>query len=393
MRILSISHTYPLNWESGSTLRIWNVARRMAARHELRLLSSGKADRPMDPDDVPEWLESLPSENGRVPSLRLRLRRQLRSLSVGVPPSVQAHRSPALARRVRDLVRDGWPQVVIAEEDSAAVELALVPPSIPRILVKHSVHALEIEERARRTPLPRRFASWLEMISARRYEQRGIRTATALVMVCDEDRRELAERYGAFDAVVVPNGCAEPERLWSDPGRLRVGVLADFRWQPNRWELSWFLEQVRPRLIRHVPSVEIDIIGHFPDPPLRDPSMPNVRWLGRVEDLFATLRSCSVLALPVRYGSGIRNRLLDGLALGMPIVTTPLGIRGVEIEPGVEADVASTAQEFSDRLAELLADPEARARRHRAALLLAKKMTWEASLERLDGLLERLVAG
>ncbi|MEM7582678.1 MAG: glycosyltransferase [Acidobacteriota bacterium] len=403
MRILSLSHTFPLPADSGSSLRIWNVARRLAERHDLRLLSSGRPGRELSATEIPAWLESLPPADFPPADLPLadlsrRARRQLTALFRGIPASVQAHRSAALAQRVSELVRAGWPEVAIAEEGSAAIELELLPPSIPRVLVKHSVHAREVEERARRTPWPRRPRLLLEQSITRRYERRGIRQASAVVTVCEEDRRELVERYGAWDAVVapnavvVPNGCAEPGPPWKDPDRPRVGVLADFRWQPNRWELSWFLDRVRPRLIRSVPSLEIQIIGHPPDPPWPGPEMPDVQWLGRVDDVFAALRACRVLALPVRYGSGIRNRLLDGLALGMPIVTTPLGMRGCELEAGVDLEVAATAEAFAERLGALLTDPATRRLRSRAALRAAGELTWKRGLQRLEAHLERMVA-
>lgn len=150
-----------------------------------------------------------------------------------------------------------------------------------------------------------------------------------------------------------------PERA-SAPGRpdyVMVGLLS---LPHNEDGLLWFLRDVLPLLLARRPDATLTVVGRDAGPRVRDAAVaagPAVRLLGFVPDLDACLSSSAALINPLRFGSGIKLKVLDALARGIPVVSTTVGADGIAAGPGTGITEADTPEAFAAALAEL-ADPE-----------------------------------
>ena len=125
-------------------------------------------------------------------------------------------------------------------------------------------------------------------------------------------------------------------------------------WQPNRWGMDWFVSEVWPLVRRQIPDARLRLAGRGSDEMVHR-AESGIERLGPVDDLEAFYESVDVVVAPVRGGSGIKLKVMDAAARGLPVVTTPSGIEG--FGPGVPSGiaVAEEADQFAERVATFLA--------------------------------------
>jgi O-antigen biosynthesis protein len=131
--------------------------------------------------------------------------------------------------------------------------------------------------------------------------------------------------------------------------------LGSFRHTPNQVALEWFARFVLPLIVDRLPQARLLVAGS--DPPARhtlsDPANA-VELLGFVEDIQPLFSSCSVFVCPIRSGSGVRVKLLEAFAMGIPVVSTTLGAEGLARTDGEFCALADDAPGFATKVIELL---------------------------------------
>jgi glycosyltransferase involved in cell wall biosynthesis len=164
-----------------------------------------------------------------------------------------------------------------------------------------------------------------------------------------------------FEAV---DGDEEPNSV------LFVGsYLADF----NVDSAQYLVKSVFPYVLEAMPQAKLLIVGGNAPPEVRSLGQSEgVTFLGFQEDLIGTLARASVFVVPLRFAGGLRIRTLEAMAAGKAIVTTSVGIRGIEAKDGRDLLIADGDREFATAIVSLLKDPERRAQLSRAARHFAK---------------------
>ncbi|HVW83673.1 MAG TPA: glycosyltransferase, partial [Bryobacteraceae bacterium] len=136
--------------------------------------------------------------------------------------------------------------------------------------------------------------------------------------------------------------------------------LGSFRHIPNKVALEWFARSVLPLIVEKLPQARLMVAGSEPPPrhALCDPANA-IELLGFVEDIQPLFSSCALFVCPIRSGSGVRVKLLEAFASGIPVVSTRLGAEGLAREDGAFCALADEAETFAARVVELLQNEEA----------------------------------
>ncbi len=261
---------------------------------------------------------------------------------------------------------------------------------IPSILFEHDVYFQSI---ARRLPhmsgaLERTVSRW-EYLRAIRYELKLLPRLDR-VQVCSRDNAEylrsfLPQLNGRLDdsyRAGIDTSGYEFQPSGREPYTLLF--LGSFRHLPNVEALEWFLRDVFPRIRRDEPRARLVIVGSDPPPrhSLRDSEA--IEMIGFVEDVREPLMRYSLFVCPILAGSGVRVKLLEAFAAGIPVVSTRLGAEGLADQDGEICALADDPAAFAEHVVRLLRRPEeaeALARRARAEVVAQRDM--RAMTERL----------
>ncbi|HEU5213578.1 MAG TPA: glycosyltransferase [Gaiellaceae bacterium] len=259
------------------------------------------------------------------------------------------------ADRVRELARDA--EVLHLEEtETAWCDRGLATPSVLH------VHYLVRRDRDLGAPWRRGFRDVLEQ---RRAERIALRTHRHLVASSPVVAEALGRDAPGAEVVLAPltvdPSVYPPAALDGPPV---AGIIGTAAWPPTAEAMRELVHTVWPLVRRRVPKSQLIIAGRGTD--ALGLAGPGVEVRGEVESAGAFLRDLSVLLFPQRRGSGMKVKVLEAIASGVPVVTTAAGAEGIAPNDGVT--VSEEPQVLADAAAELLADPAARRERGAAAL-------------------------
>ncbi|MBZ0287215.1 MAG: glycosyltransferase family 4 protein, partial [Anaerolineae bacterium] len=148
---------------------------------------------------------------------------------------------------------------------------------------------------------------------------------------------------------------AQIARKPSGPHIVHIGTMY---WPPNIDGITWFLDEIYPRIKQQVPDVRCTLIGARPPASIveRAQNDPSLTVTGYVEDPLPYLADSSMMVVPLRAGGGMRVKILNALSQGIPMVSTTVGCEGIAVKAGEDILIADDPQGFADASARLLND-------------------------------------
>jgi len=201
------------------------------------------------------------------------------------------------------------------------------------------------------------FLNQIEVVTNRREELDTYRAADAVVAISDDDRRSLEQVGGMPTMYIVPIIVpihARPE-LARQHELLFVG---SFKHRPNPDGLLWFVKDVWPSIRNRIPNASLTIVGSEPTSEILDLNRKDgINVAGYVPDTAPYLDRAAVSIAPLRFGAGMKGKVTEALARGIPVVTTSIGAQGFGIVSGEHAMIADDAASFAEAVSELLSDP------------------------------------
>ena len=243
--------------------------------------------------------------------------------------------------------------------DAIVLNSILLPGAFPEllqlapcILVEHNIEYTSAQQNAQRAenPLLRRlYAREARLLEA--IERRLWREARFIWTLAEEDRKALGPEFQAKSGALPLLGAEMPDAgatALDEAPAFDIGLIGTWSWEPNRVGLEWFLREVCPLLPE---GLRIAVAGRVP-PDLRTPL--NVTLVGRVPGAGAFLRSCRIVALTSRAGTGVQLKTVEAMQLGLPAVATALSCRGFTELPA-NFTLADAPQDFAAALVARLA--------------------------------------
>jgi len=162
--------------------------------------------------------------------------------------------------------------------------------------------------------------------------------------------------------------------------------------RPNVTAVLHFYQQILPLIRREQPDAHFVVVGRDPVPEIAALSAdPHVTITGFVDDVRPWLAESCVMVCPMIMGSGIKNKVLEALAMARPVVSTRLGVEALDVTDGRDLRVADSPAEFAAAVLELLGDPAARRRLGQAGRdLVMRRYTWDACAASYDAIYAEL---
>ena len=270
------------------------------------------------------------------------------------------------------------------------------PSSVPVVSDSHEVTYDLLYRIFRETRNPfRKVFAFLTYVLGKRDELRVCRTFDALIATTPRDQKVFAEARANARITVIGNG-VDPPFFDEQPASQEIGALVftgKMSYYPNHQGILFFLDRIFPRIVERMPGAKIYVVGTEPGRELKRRSSPSVIVTGFVEDVRPYIARAQVFVIPLLLGGGIRGKALEAMAMKRPIVTTSIGVEGIELEDEVSALYADAPQEFADDVLRLLEDPAQRtAIADRAYETVKSKYDWDVQGGRLSHLYAEVAA-
>lgn len=372
MRVLWVGHNLAYPPVRGVLLRGYNLLREAAKECEIHVLAFDQpAARPPGvsaEDCVAELAKfcasvefvSLEGESFKAHKYWL----AARGLVSRNPYDINWLRSRKMADSVRRLLKCATFDAVHFDTVGLAQYRTLVRAGIGTLLNHHNIESTMMEHRAANEQNPFHRQYWrLEAQKLLRAEQHFCPQFAINLMVSPEDSQILAELVPDLETRVIPNGVdTEYFAPRPDPGGNILLFCGGLDWYPNGEAMGYFFDAIWPRLTRAMPDVRMVVVGRKPAKWLQDiaSSDHRVKVTGFVDDVRPYFRQATVYVCPIRLGGGTRLKVLDALAMGMPLVGTSFACSGISIAHEKHALLADTSEAFVDQILRLLADPSLR---------------------------------
>jgi glycosyltransferase involved in cell wall biosynthesis len=194
----------------------------------------------------------------------------------------------------------------------------------------------------------------------KRLELKVISQSDFLIPISRVDEEFFRAAGARIPMLTVPAGLVMDQYHYTSlPGDHTLFFIGALDWLPNQEGLEWFLQEVFPLALQRLPSLRFHVAGrNAPDHFIKKLNHPRITYHGEVESGTRFIEAYRVMVAPLLTGSGIRIKILEGMAMGRPVVTTPVGIEGIGARESVEVLVAEEPSRFADQLVTLLTDDE-----------------------------------
>jgi GT2 family glycosyltransferase/glycosyltransferase involved in cell wall biosynthesis len=378
-RILIASPYLPFPLSHGGAVRIFNLMKQAAHTYDLILMAFC--------DD----LHTPPAELLEICAEAVMVRRHGSHYrrDTDRPDVVEEFESDAFRACLKQ-TSARWKPVAIQLEFTWMAQYAGAYPGARNILVEHDI-TFELQQQLLETNTATGNARWeleRQLEKWRRFETAAWREADCVVTMSAKDA---AAVEGARQVAVIPNG-VDCERFRPDdavPEHKRLLFIGSFAHLPNLLALEFFLRDIWPLLSNGLsPGYTLHVIaGARPEYYLEfhrgrvsvDLSRPGIEMEGFVSDVRIAYRRAEIVLAPLTASAGTNIKVLEAMAMGKAVVSTPAGVNGLELKSGHDVAIANSAAAFRKAIERLSENPAERAAIERNARMTAvAKFDWQA---------------
>lgn len=373
MKILFLTQIVPFPPDAGPKVKTYHVLRSLVGQgHSVTLVSFVR------PEEVPHIsaLEKICDAVHVVPIHRSRIADvgyMIRSYLTTRPFLIERDDLRPMQELVNNLVKEGDFHFIHADQ-LTMVQFAIrgasaFPDKKPKVIFDAHNAVWSIVERMQEN------ARWflkpvlgIEARRVKRYEGELLKTVDHVLAVTDVDRAGLEEalnfskvnqgdRVAPITVVPIAVDTQKLQTVKRKAGSKNIVTLGTLHYPPNADGIRWFFNEVFPLICKRVPDATLTIIGKNPpqdflDLAAREPD--TIKVTGYVPELVPFLEESALMVVPVRAGGGMRVRILEAFAYAMPVVTTTIGLEGINAELEKDVLVADAASDFANRVCELL---------------------------------------
>jgi sugar transferase (PEP-CTERM/EpsH1 system associated) len=394
MNILYLCHRFPFPPKRGGKIRPFNMIRHLHAQgHRVTVCSLVRsADEAKEGEGIAAHCTAFHS--GRVGETA-QFARMIARLPLVTPSSMGYFYSAELAATVRRLLREQRFDLIFVHCSSVAQYVEHVS-DVPKILDFGDMDSQKWLEYAHYKPWPLSWGYTLEgnkMLWAEKRLARRFDLCTATTRA----EWQTLEDYGTGAATGwFPNG-VDAEFFAPTDGAYdadTISFIGRMDYYPNQECMARFCKDVWPLLKARRPAMKLLIVGADPSPAMRAlGELPGVTVTGSVPDVRPYVRGSALMVAPLAIARGTQNKILEAMALGVPVVTSRAAAGGVDAEAGTHLRVADSAQAIADAVLRIVEQPAERARLAAAGRArILSHHAWPRSMQRLDELIAACVA-
>lgn len=365
MKILQVTNKVPYPVKDGGAIACMNLARGFSLLgHEVTILAMNTVKHHITLTEIPESVKELAEfKLVNVPAKISPVSALINLLFSRKPYNATRFISNDFSNELKKVLQEN-------EFDVIQLEGLYVCPYIPLIrehskaLIIYRAHNIEHEIWSRTAVMAHGLEKWYLKDLSRRikhFEVQILNKYDLIVPITGRDGAILnklgnkkpmhVSQTGIDSSVLIPNS-----KNLKHPTLFHIGSL---EWSPNQEGLIWFFENCWDTIREKYPDLQFFIAGRNAPPWFQKMiNLPNVVFKGEVVDAYEFMNSKSIMVVPLFSGSGMRIKIIEGMALGKPIVTTAVGTEGISTTSDVNIVITEDAAGFVESISRLIEDRE-----------------------------------
>ncbi|BAY36335.1 group 1 glycosyl transferase [Nostoc sp. NIES-2111] len=396
MNVLMLSATFPYPPTGGGTqVRTFHLLKHLQKNHSVTVLT--QRDRHVTDAEIAglrDCVDNLvvferPLDSGTNVGLIKKIQRFSQFLQQGTPPSVLNRYSTEIQEWIDKAVEERKYDVITCEH---SVNEIYVRPHFQQHLktivnVHSSVYGSCLNQLTTGVS-DNVLRDKINLPLLHRYEQKYCSKFSTIVVTTEEDKKQLQQFCPKTDIAIIPNGVdlvIFPYRTVDPQGHkiVFVGAMDNLA---NIDAVCFFANQVLPELQKSYPDTTFDIVGSRPTPEvLALQNQPGITVTGRVSSMVDYIHKATVCVVPMRTGFGIKNKTLEALAAGVPVVGSDRGLEGLAIDTPLTALRANQPAEYISAISKLFDNPQLRSQlSQNGRKLVEAEFTWDIAGKRYE---------
>jgi len=391
MKILMLTPYLPFPLHSGGQIRSYNLLKKLSQKHQITLFSFIRSDQEKT------HLKELKKFCHDVRVFKRRQAWDLRNVLISIfspyPFLVSIYLSRTLRRVLKKELSTGQYDLIHAETFYVMPNLGTTE-NIPILLVEQTIEYLVYQNFVENfkvfflKPL-----LYFDVLKIKLWEKYFWKKATRLAAMSAPDKHIMQQTVKDVD--VVANGIDIKyfaQTQIKPPKTPTVLFVGNFKWLPNKDAAVFLAKDIWPLIQAKLPQAKLWIVGRNPTKEiLKLAQMPNVTVTGDIKDIRTAFGQASVLLAPIRNGRGTKYKVLEAMASQVPVVTTQLGIEGVEAVNNQSVLVAEGAQALAQKTIQVLTNKSlAQKLAVKAKKLVYDKYNWQVISRQLDKIYQQL---
>jgi sugar transferase (PEP-CTERM/EpsH1 system associated) len=393
MKILFTANRFPYPPYRGDKLKIFHLAKRLARQHELHLVTflQDKSDLQYLPE-----LQKIFREVHLVPLPKIQSYwNSLLAIFRKEPFQVCYFRSSRMHSEIERLRSEHRYDAVHVQHLRMAQYWAS-HKEIPRILDLPDAYSLYWK---RRIAAKSGVMKWFTRLEQKRvFAYESILEEYNVSLVCSrEDQQYLREERGIGNVGLLPNGVdlgtfSAAAHDYAQNNTILFTGNMDYA--PNVDAVLYFATDILPLIQSRIPGVKFVIAGQRPVKKVKDLAAGNIEVTGFVKDLSEMYRKASIVVAPLRFGAGTQNKVLEAMAMGVPVVSRNIGFSGLNIVSGEGVVLALETQAFADSCIELLqSEAKRKSIGEEGSRVIRTRFDWDVVAQTLESYFSQIVKG
>ncbi|HVO68488.1 MAG TPA: glycosyltransferase [Aggregatilineaceae bacterium] len=396
MDVLLISRCPPFPLYYGDRLIPYHLARELSARRYLIDLLAFY-DSPEDIAEIPRYERLFRSVKliGEPRRSIMSYWRRVRKRSARFPVDGADSWSPNMWKSIEQAIPNQPYDVAHVFGGVQVYEYLHLVRRIPNIIVPYESYSLWLERAVQEERS--RTERWIQRFQHRvasSFESWMFEGYDRVVVLTDHDARALKALNAQIPIVTIPNGVDldhftptgfEPD----EPVLLFTG---NYNYAPNLDAALRLVRDIFPKIKQAVPRSRLYLVGGNPPPELQVYASPDVEITGRVPDLRPYFEYSLVYVSPLRLGAGIKNKVLEAMAMQVPVVATPLSCDGIPVVHGQHVMLGTSDEELIYAVFQLFREPRLRVQlRRNGRQLIEQNFTWQHVADQYEDLYQQVI--
>ena len=401
MKILMLSSTFPYPPTKGrKELRTFHLLQYLNNNHHVTLLTQ-RSDKISNEEveilkqSVAELVMFPVEETSESKGIIEKAKLLGTFIQQGTPPEILKTYSPAIASWVTEVVEAEKFDVITCEGSINEIYLlSQWREKLGTVLNMHSSEYGRYKQQLETGDSENELKDQINLGLLRRYEQSYLSKFAKIVTVTQTDKRLLKELDSESEITVIPNGVdlAKFPRRVTNQGGQRIVFVGNMDRPANINAARFLALEIFPAIVQRYPEATLELVGARPTPEIEElNSLPGIKVTGEVPSVVEYLHWATVCVVPMRQGFGLKNRTLEAMAMGVPVVGSDRALSGLKVDGAsvpLRAMRANTLEEYVYAIGRLFAEPKLREKlSENGRSLVESEYTWEKVGQRYEKVL------